>query len=71
MQCFARPTFHAIDIPLSEVKFRDGVLIALIVRDHKIIIPSGQDAIQVGDHVLVVSNHGVANELNGFLRGEG
>lgn len=70
MQCFARSTFQAIDIPLSDVNFRDGVLIALIVRNHTIIIPSGSDSIQTGDHVLVVSNHGIATELNGFLRGE-
>ena len=70
MQCFARSTFQAIDIPLSDVNFRDGVLIALIVRNHTIIIPSGSDTIQTGDHVLVVSNHGIATELNGFLRGK-
>lgn len=70
MQCFARSTFQAIDVPLSDVNFRDGVLIALIVRNHTIIIPSGSDSILTGDHVLVVSNHGIATELNGFLRGK-
>jgi trk system potassium uptake protein TrkA len=43
--------------PLSQLKFKKGVLIASILRDGDIIIPKGQDCIQAGDAVVIVSKH--------------
>ena len=40
---------------LSQLKFKDNVLIAAIFRDETVIIPRGHDVIQAGDRVVVVS----------------
>lgn len=42
-------------IPLKRLPIRKNTLIACIVRRRKIIIPNGEDSIQVGDSVIVVS----------------
>ena len=46
------------DIPLKELRPRSGVLIACIVRRDRVIIPSGNDVIQKGDTVIVVTTGG-------------
>ena len=42
------------DIPLMDLKIRPNTLICSIYRNGKIIIPSGQDTLQVNDFVVVV-----------------
>lgn len=42
------------DIPLMKLPIKKNTLIASIVRDGKLIIPTGQDMIQVGDRVIVM-----------------
>ncbi|MBR2903916.1 MAG: Trk system potassium transporter TrkA [Clostridia bacterium] len=44
-----------IGTPLSELKFKPDVLIASIVRGKKVIIPRGNDVIEAGDTVVVVT----------------
>ena len=41
--------------PLSQLKFKDNVLIAAILRGADVIIPRGYDVIQPGDAVVIVS----------------
>lgn len=67
MQFFARPSFNAINQPIVDIPFRSGVLVALIVRNHEIIIPTGNDKIAAGDRVLIVSGQSTAKDLNDFL----
>ena len=55
------------DVPLHELKIRKNTLIASIVRDGKIIIPSGQDKIQVNDSVIVVLAGYSISDLKGIL----
>lgn len=43
------------DIPLKKLKPRAGVLVACIVRDKEVIIPSGDDMICKNDTVIVVT----------------
>ena len=42
-------------IPLSQMHIRDNILIASISRGSQIIIPSGVDAFNIGDTVVVVT----------------
>ena len=44
-----------VGVPLSEMKIRDKALIGAILRQNKVIIPRGNDTIQVGDSVILVS----------------
>lgn len=43
------------DTPLSRLSCKEGVLVAAIIRGGNVIIPHGQDTIQVGDSVVIVS----------------
>ena len=60
-------------IPLSQLKFKKNVLIASITRENQVIIPRGNDVIQVGDAVVVVTKQLGLNDLNDVLeiRGKG
>lgn len=50
------------DIPLKELQIKDNILICSIYRNGEIIIPSGQDTIQVGDSVvIIVANKRISN----------
>ncbi|MBR0235701.1 MAG: Trk system potassium transporter TrkA [Clostridia bacterium] len=42
--------------PLRELKLKPGILIACIVRGGKVIIPGGDDTIEVNDNIVVVSS---------------
>lgn len=44
-----------IGIPLKELEIRSNLLIACIIRNDKTIIPGGNDTIEVGDNVIVVT----------------
>lgn len=46
-----------VGVPLQDLEFRENVLIAGILRGRKMMIPRGQDSIEIGDSVVVVSRH--------------
>ena len=56
------------DIPLMNLKLKERVLVAFINRNGKIILPSGQDSIQVGDTVMIVTTHHGFDEIEDILR---
>ena len=43
------------DVPLRQLDLKDNILICCINRKGKIIIPGGNDRIQIGDTVIVVT----------------
>lgn len=49
------PDAPIVGRPLREVDFPEGGLLGLIVRDDRIIIPRGDDAVEAGDTVIVFS----------------
>jgi trk system potassium uptake protein TrkA len=50
-----------VGVPVRELKIPSNVLITAIDRDHKVIVPGGDDMCQVGDEVLVLGDEkGVA-----------
>ncbi len=51
------------DVPLKQLRPRSGVLVACIVRENNVIIPSGDDVISKGDRVITVSTQ---NRINGI-----
>ncbi len=46
---------HFIGKPLKELRLKENLLIATIIRNHKIIIPAGGDTLEVGDRVIIVT----------------
>ena len=55
--------------PLYSLKIKNNTRIACINRDGKIIIPKGQDKIEVGDTVIVVTANGGLKDINDILEG--
>ena len=54
--------------PLSQLNTKDNLLIACINRNGSILIPRGQDTIQVGDTVIIVTSVKGLNDLNDILK---
>ena len=53
-----------INIPLKDLQLKKGTLVALIVRQNKVIVPFGNDHIEVDDHVVIISVHSGILDLN-------
>ncbi len=49
------PDSKLIDIPLRDLRLKEGILIAGIIRGRKSIIPSGNDMILAGDRVIIIA----------------
>jgi trk system potassium uptake protein TrkA len=52
LEIVALETSELVGKPLSEAGFK-GALVGAIVRGDNVIIPSGEDQIEVGDHVVI------------------
>ena len=56
------------DIPLSQLDLKENLLIACINRNGSIHIPRGQDTIQIGDTVIIVTSIKGLNDLKDILK---
>lgn len=55
------------NVPLMELKLKKDLLVCFISRKGRVFIPSGQDHIQVGDEVMIVTTHTGFNDLTDIL----
>lgn len=55
-------------IPLKDLSLKKNLLICFINRNGSIIIPSGQDSIQVGDTVMIVTTHLGFSDIREILK---
>ena len=60
-----------LKVPLKELKLRRGVLIAVIVRGKKVIIPEGSTCLEQGDDVIVIARDSGILDLNDIYEGDG
>ena len=56
-----------IGIPLKDLNFKPGILIAGIIHDRRSIIPNGDDTVSAGDRVVVISAHRYLHDLSEIL----
>lgn len=56
-----------VNIPLFKLSLKKNLLIAFINRNGKIIIPKGQDTIQVGDSVMIVTTNTGFRDIQDIL----
>lgn len=56
------------NIPFKDLALKDKLLVAFICRNGSIIIPGGQDYIQVGDAVMIVTAHTGFRDILDILR---
>lgn len=52
----AGPTTHKLGVPLKELQLKKGILIAVISRKNKLIIPEGGECIMAGDKLIIISS---------------
>ena len=52
-----------VGVPLKNLKTKENILVATIIRDGKIIIPGGNDTIEIGDNVIIVTAGRHLNDL--------
>ncbi len=58
-----------VGVPLKELKLKNGILLAGIVRQNgEIIIPSGNDVLQLNDDVIVVTTDSTLQDICGILQ---
>lgn len=55
------------DVPLQQLKLKPNVLVACIYRGGKIITPNGQDRIEKGDSVMIVTTQSGIDSLTDIL----
>lgn len=55
------------DIPLKDLQLKKNLLVSLINRNGKVLIPKGLDSIQVGDSVVVVTTHSGFSNITDIL----
>ena len=63
----AKANKRLLDKPLKDLKLKKNILIAAIIRDQEVIIPSGNDFIQLDDKVIVVTTNQFLKDLNEIL----
>jgi len=63
----ARDDHSYINVPLKDLHTMKGAIVSVIVRQGKIIIPFGQDHIEAGYHVIVISVKTGVSDLNEVL----
>lgn len=56
-----------INTPIMQLPLKSNLLICSILRKNRVLIPTGQDKIQVGDQVVVVSKERRLNRLEDIL----
>ncbi len=54
--------------PLSELKFKENVLIAAILRDRQLIVPRGNVVIKAGDSVVIVTGERGIYDISDILK---
>lgn len=60
---------HVVGKSLFELNVKKNTLVACINRNGKIIIPKGQDSIEAGDSVIIVTTNGGLKDINDILEG--
>lgn len=63
-----RAESRATETMLMNLKLRDNTLVACIIRDGQSRIPRGQDVIQKGDNVIIVTTHMGLHVLDDILK---
>lgn len=68
LEFIARKGDSYIGIPLKDLTRRPGTLIAIIVHQGKVKVPFGNDCIEAGDHVVIISRDSGVADLNEVIR---
>ena len=68
LEFIARASDSYIGVPLKNLTIRKGALVAVIVRQGKVIVPFGDDHIEEGDRVVIIVCENGIGDLNEVIR---
>ena len=68
LEFIAREGDQYIGVALKDLHVRKNTLVAVIVRGSKVIVPFGNDHIEVGDHVVIMAGESGISDLNEVIR---
>lgn len=68
IQFKVKATSKVIGIPLQTMKTKKNLLVGYIVRDGKLIIPSGQDVIKADDQVIIITKDKYFDDIDDILK---
>lgn len=71
MEFTVSPSTRHLGVPLKDLPLRSNVLIAVIVRKQRIIIPEGSSFLKANDRVIIISSNGGITDLNDIYAGAG
>ena len=71
MEFIVSPATRNLNVPLRDLRLRRGVLIAVIVRGNRVIIPEGSTCLEQGDDVIVIARDSGILDLNDIYEGGG
>lgn len=63
-----RENSEVVGVPLKELPLKDNLLVGCINRDGRIMIPWGNDSLQVGDTVIVVTTQKGLRDIRDILK---
>mgnify|MGYP002510061513 FL=1 len=64
MEFLVTPATRNLHVPLKDLKLRRGVLVAVIVRGGRVIIPEGSTCLEQGDDVIIIARDSGILDLN-------
>ena len=64
IEFIARSGDPYIGIPLKDLTMKKGSLVAVILHQGKVIVPFGNDKIEAGDHVVIITRESGIGDLN-------
>lgn len=60
--------FHGAGIPLKDLNINGDTLIVAIIHNNQVVFPGGNDAIEIGDNVIVVSKSQQFRSINEIFK---
>ncbi len=68
LEFIARASDPYIGVPLKDLNMRRNTLVAVIVREGRVIVPFGNDHIEAGDSVVIIACESGISDLNEVIR---
>ena len=68
LEFIARASDPYVGVPLKDLTVSRGTLVAVIVRKGRVIVPFGNDHIEAGDSVVIISRQSGVSDLNEVIR---
>lgn len=68
LEFFIQTDTDYTNIPIKDLKFKDNILLACIIRDNKVIIPQGKDSINKYDNIIIFTTNPYIKDVKDIIR---